>query len=65
MESIVALGARPSARLPGSVRHAWHLAALGRSVRPGRALGVTVAGTPVALFRTAGGVAAIVDRCPH
>lgn len=65
MESTVAPEAKLSARLPGSVRTAWHLAALARSVRPGRALPVMVAGTPIALFRTTAGIAAVVDRCPH
>lgn len=51
--------------LPEPVRKAWHLVALSRNLKPGTPLGVTVVGTPVALFRGADGIGALVDRCPH
>jgi len=51
--------------LPEAVRNAWHLVALSKGIKVGRRLGVTVAGMPVVLFRTADGLGALVDRCPH
>ena len=53
------------AELPPFVRNAWHLAALSRDVPLGKVRGVTVAGTPIALFRGSDGLRALVDRCPH
>lgn len=47
-----------------AMRTAWHLAALSRDVGA-KPISRTVAGTPVALFRTSSGIAALVDRCPH
>lgn len=42
------------------MRTAWHLAALSRDVgaKP-------ISRTPVALYRSASGIGALVDRCPH
>ena len=51
--------------LPDAVRDAWHLALLSRDLPRGRAVPVTVCDTPLAVFRTADGVAALIDRCPH
>lgn len=51
--------------LPEPVRNAWHLVALAEKVPRGKALGVMVAGTPVALFRDGDRLGALVDRCPH
>jgi phenylpropionate dioxygenase-like ring-hydroxylating dioxygenase large terminal subunit len=42
----------------------WQLAALSRDVRR-RPVQRIVAGIPVALFRSAGRIGALVDRCPH
>lgn len=50
--------------LPASLGRSWQMAALSRELGR-RPLARTVADTPLALFRTAGGVAALVDRCPH
>jgi phenylpropionate dioxygenase-like ring-hydroxylating dioxygenase large terminal subunit len=46
------------------MRTSWHLAALSKEVGT-KPISRTVVGTPVALFRTAKGIAALVDRCPH
>ena len=51
--------------LPEAVKQAWHLVALSSAVPAGKRLGVKVAGMPVVLFRGGGGLAALVDRCPH
>ena len=53
------------AELPPFVRDAWHLAALSSDVPGGKVRAVTVAGTPIALFRGDDGLRALVDRCPH
>ncbi len=50
---------------PDNVRGAWHMVALARDIRQGTLRKVMVCGTPLALFRTADGPAALVDRCPH
>ena len=50
--------------LPDAVRNAWHLVALSRELKR-RPVQRVVAGTPVALFRTEAGLAALLDRCPH
>lgn len=50
---------------PESVLNAWHLAALSADIRMGKVRKVAVCGIDVALFRTAQGVAALIDRCPH
>lgn len=42
----------------------WQLAALSRDVRV-RPIQRIIADVPVALFRSGGGIAALVDRCPH
>ena len=42
----------------------WQLAALSRDVRV-KPIARTVAGVPLALFRSDGRAAALVDRCPH
>lgn len=46
------------------MRTAWHLAALSIDVSA-KPISRTIAGTPVVLYRTASGIAALVDRCPH
>lgn len=51
--------------LPEAVRGAWHLAALSKALPARGVLAVTVAGTPLALFRSNGEIGALVDRCPH
>lgn len=51
--------------LPATVKTAWHLAALSRSIRIGAKRAVTVAGVPLVLFRTRETLGALVDRCPH
>ncbi len=50
---------------PDAVRNAWHLVALSRDLGPGQVRKVMLCDTPLALFRTADGVGALVDRCPH
>lgn len=46
--------------------HVWTIVGAGRDLRPGKPLGLQVAGERVVLFRDEGGVArALVDRCPH
>jgi len=50
---------------PDAVRNAWHMVALARDIRPGTVRKAMVCGTPIALFRTADGPAALIDRCPH
>jgi phenylpropionate dioxygenase-like ring-hydroxylating dioxygenase large terminal subunit len=50
---------------PATVKSAWHLVALSRSVRAGARRAVTVAGMPIVLFRTRERLGALVDRCPH
>lgn len=51
--------------LPDAVRNAWHLVALSHDLRVGDVRGVTLCGVPLALFRNAEGVGALIDRCPH
>lgn len=50
---------------PDAVRNAWHMVALSRDIAPGKLRKAMLCGTPLALFRTAEGIAALVDRCPH
>lgn len=50
--------------LPDSIGRSWQMAALSGELRR-KPLARTVAGTPLALFRTADGAAALIDRCPH
>lgn len=50
---------------PQNVRDAWHMVALSRDVKPGRARKALLLGTPLALFRSSEGLGALVDRCPH
>lgn len=50
---------------PEAVSNAWHLVALSRDVKRGAVRKVKLCNTPVALFRTADGLGALVDRCPH
>lgn len=50
--------------LPDSLGRSWQMAALSRELG-GRPLARTVADTPLVLFRTAAGAAALIDRCPH
>jgi len=51
--------------LPDSIAHSWQLVALSNEVR-GKPVARTVADTPVVLFRGGGGgIAALLDRCPH
>lgn len=51
-------------KIADPMRAGWQLAALSSDVGDGP-LARTVADTPLVLFRTRGGVAALVDRCPH
>lgn len=51
--------------LPEAVRDAWHLVALSRDLPLGEVRKAIVCGVPLALFRTAEGLGALVDRCPH
>lgn len=53
------------ASLPESVKSSWHLVALSSSLKRGTLRGLTVADTPVVLFRNSHGVGALIDRCPH
>jgi phenylpropionate dioxygenase-like ring-hydroxylating dioxygenase large terminal subunit len=46
------------------MRAAWHLAALSTDVSS-KPISRTIAGIPIVLFRTASGIAALIDRCPH
>ncbi len=50
---------------PESVRNAWHMVALAKDIKPGTVRKVTLCNTPIALFRNAEGLGALVDRCPH
>ncbi|QZH75245.1 MAG: Rieske 2Fe-2S domain-containing protein [Erythrobacter sp.] len=50
---------------PDAVRNAWHMVALSRDIRASKIAKAMFCGTPLALFRTAEGVTALVDRCPH
>ena len=50
--------------LPASLKSSWQMAALSREVTD-RPLARTVVGVPLVLFRTAGGVSTLIDRCPH
>ncbi len=50
--------------LPASLKSSWQMAALSREVTD-RPLARTVVGGPLVLFRTAGGVSVLIDRCPH
>ncbi len=50
---------------PQSVRDAWHMVALSKDLKRGKAQKVMCCDTPIALFRSEEGVGALVDRCPH
>lgn len=50
---------------PIAIARGWHPVAYEKELRPGRPLGVRLMGTPIALFRTGAGPAALIDRCPH
>lgn len=50
---------------PDAVRNAWHMVALSRGLKSGAVQKIMLCGTPIALFRTAHGVSALIDRCPH
>ena len=67
MQVLVPPAVRPRAFAEaGVVTASWFPAARSRDVRPGRPLGVEVAGRRLALWRTASGALAAVDaRCPH
>jgi len=43
----------------------WHDAAASADIAEDEALGVTLLGVPIALFRLAGEVFALHDQCPH
>jgi phenylpropionate dioxygenase-like ring-hydroxylating dioxygenase large terminal subunit len=51
--------------LPDTIKKAWLLVALSKSLRRGAVRGLTVAGQPIVLFRTQEGLGALQDRCPH
>lgn len=50
---------------PEAVRNAWHMVALAKDLTPGTVRKVMLCDTPIALFRNADGLGALVDRCPH
>ncbi len=52
-------------QLPENVRDSWHLVGLAKNVKHGQVLGLKVAGTSIALFRSTSGLAGLIDRCPH
>ncbi|MBB4615808.1 aromatic ring-hydroxylating oxygenase subunit alpha [Novosphingobium taihuense] len=50
---------------PDAVTDAWHMVALASDIRPGAVRKVMLCNTPIALFRSASGLGALIDRCPH
>jgi phenylpropionate dioxygenase-like ring-hydroxylating dioxygenase large terminal subunit len=50
---------------PVAIAKGWHPVAYEKELRVGRPLGVRLMDTPIALFRTVSGPAALIDRCPH
>lgn len=50
---------------PQAVLDAWHMVALSRDVKAGKAHKVMLCDTPIALFRDDTGLGALEDRCPH
>jgi phenylpropionate dioxygenase-like ring-hydroxylating dioxygenase large terminal subunit len=54
-----------TSQLPDFVKNSWHLVALSASLKRGQVRGLKVAGTSIVLFRTSGGLSAMIDRCPH
>ena len=47
------------------IRNAWYVAAWTHEIEPGRIHARTVIDQPLVLFRTANGIVALEDRCPH
>ncbi len=50
---------------PEAVSSAWHMVALSRDLKRDTVHKVTLCNTPIALFRSAEGLGALIDRCPH
>lgn len=50
---------------PDAVTDAWHMVALAKDIRGSTVRKVMLCNTPIALFRSASGIAALIDRCPH
>jgi phenylpropionate dioxygenase-like ring-hydroxylating dioxygenase large terminal subunit len=50
---------------PVAIARGWHPVAYESELGAKRPLGVRLIGTPIALFRTPAGPAALIDRCPH
>ncbi|MDY7097238.1 MAG: aromatic ring-hydroxylating dioxygenase subunit alpha [Pseudomonadota bacterium] len=50
---------------PEAVSQAWHMVALSSDLKRGKVRKVSLCNTPIALFRNAAGIGALVDRCPH
>ena len=46
-------------------RNVWYMAGWDDDLGPGALLPMTILGEPLVLFRTASGIAAFEDRCPH
>jgi len=47
------------------IRNAWYVAAWTHEIEPGRIHARTIIDQPLVLFRTANGIVALEDRCPH
>jgi len=47
------------------IRNAWYVAAWTHEIEPGRIHARTIIDQPLVMFRTATGIVALEDRCPH
>ncbi len=47
------------------IRNAWYVAAWTHEIEPGRIHARTIIDQPLVLYRTADGIVALEDRCPH
>src|SRR6201994_1952213 len=47
------------------IRNAWYVAAWTHEIEPGRIHARTIIDQPLVLYRTADGIIALEDRCPH
>jgi phenylpropionate dioxygenase-like ring-hydroxylating dioxygenase large terminal subunit len=47
------------------IRNAWYVAAWTHEIEPGRIHARTIIDQPLVIFRTADGIVALEDRCPH
>ncbi|MBN8501186.1 MAG: aromatic ring-hydroxylating dioxygenase subunit alpha [Sphingomonadales bacterium] len=50
---------------PANIRDGWHIVALSKDLPVGAVRQILLCDTPIALFRGAGELGALVDRCPH